>query len=45
MTQLVDDSSGGMLIDDTDECKVPISFGATLIIDGPSYMLEDDLSQ
>ena len=46
MTQLVDDTSGnGILIDETDKFESSISLGSTLIIDGPSYILEDDLSQ
>ena len=46
MTQLIDDtSSNGVLIDDTGKLDLSISLGSTLIIDKPSYVLEDDLSQ
>ena len=46
MTQLVDDASNsGVLIDETDKFELSISLGSTLIIDQPSYVLEDDLSQ
>ena len=46
MTQLIDDtSSNGVLIDETDKFELSISLGSTLIIDKPSYVLEDDLSQ
>jgi len=42
MTQLVDDTSGsGVLIDEIDKFELSISLGSTLIIDQPSYILED----
>ena len=46
MTQLVDDTSNnGCLIDETYQFELSLSLGPTLIIDQPSYVLEDDLSQ
>ena len=46
MTQLIDDTSNnGVLIDETGKFDLSISLGSTLIIDQPSYVLEDDLSQ
>lgn len=46
MTQLIDDTTNnGVLIDETNKLELSISLGSTLIIDSPSYVLEDDLSQ
>ena len=46
MTQLIDDvSNNGVLIDETNKFELSISLSSTLIIDIPSYVLEDDLSQ
>ncbi len=45
MSQLIDDTSDyGRLIDETNKMDLSISFGSTVIIDVPSYVLEDDLS-
>lgn len=45
MTQLIDDNSNtGSLIDETNKFELSVSLGPTLILDVPSYVLEDDLS-
>ena len=46
MTQLIDDtSSDGALIDEPVKFELSIFWEPTLIIDIPSYTLEDDLPQ
>lgn len=46
MTQLIDDTSVyDVLVDETNKIDLSVSFGYTVIIDKPSYVLEDDLSQ
>ena len=46
MTQLIDDtSSDRVLIDEPIKFELPIFWEPTLIIDIPSYTLEDDLPQ
>jgi len=42
VTHLIDDTSdNGQLIDETDKIELSLSLGSTIIVDAPSYSLED----